>query len=594
MLPVKLRNTLQYGLVLPTILAGCQFHVTLGPVDSQPLPVADHPRSVSQADSLAVIAETRTAAISARKIADTEIAGTSVPVADPVQQTSGWRATVGPVTDSGVTRTSAARTAARGGHLSTAAAAHLPVPVPPAAFPAVNPVPSASMPETAGDSSSLESYPINLAAAHQLAGGESWDVQLASEKVREAHRRLDAARALWLPSLVAGIGYTKHDGQIQNTSGDIIDVSRNSFFVGGGALSGTAPVTGGAGGPARLFVDLSLADAIFKPLVARQTANAEQFRHTATYNDTLQDTSLAYFELIRSQGQLAIARQDLKHAQQLVSLTEAFVSSGKGSRADRARARTEESTRRQLVVQARLQMQIASAELARILRLNPETTLFAIEEQPLPLEFLDTTISLSEYITTGLHQRPELFEAQSRLEASGRRVHAEQLRPFIPHLSVGASAGGFGGGVDNELQQLDGRSDFDVIAVWQLKNLGFGTQAAIETSESQYQSAHYRLQRLRDQITTEIIQMYHAVAAQRERITLAETSVQEALESLDQNNARIRGLEGLPLEALQSVQAVAQANADWLNAIVDFNQAQVRMLRAIGHAPAGEGQEQSH
>jgi len=589
MLQVKLRIVLLTTLVSPIICSGCQLHVSLSPVNRGVTPE----QQSSVADSLTAAAgrqaRPRSATIPVRRIPDT-----ALPAASDIQPTSGWRATTPPASVLDHSRTPQAGPPQAGSsQLRPAQAADLPIPVPPAELSDAELIQSSGSQPTAVPFKPSESYPINLPAALRLAGGESWDVQLASEKVREAHRRLDAARALWLPSLVAGIGYTKHDGRIQETRGGIVDVSRNAFFAGGGIRSGTAPLAGGSGGPARLFVDLSLADAIFEPLVARQTANAEQFRHTATYNDTLQNTSLAYFELIRSQGRLAIARQDLKHATELVDLTEAFLLSGKGSRADRARARTEQSTRRQLVVQARLQMQIASAELARILRLDPETTLFAIEEQPLPLEFLDTTISLSERIATGLHQRPELYEAESRLQASGRRFRAEQLRPFIPHLSVGASAGGFGGGVNNELQQLDGRSDFDVIAVWQLKNLGFGTQAAIETSESQYQSSHYRLQRLRDQITTEITQMYHAVEAQRERMMLAEASVKEALESLDQNNARIRGLEGLPLEALQSVQAVAQTNADFLNSIVDYNQSQVRMLRAIGQAPAGEEQEQS-
>lgn len=594
MLRVRFQIAVLGGLVFLAIHTGCQFQVALGPVENQAPAASEYPTRPVVSRTPAAPAKTR-----GEELAVPEIAAISVPIAassgqpdSRIQSASGWRATVKPTAKSEVTQTSATGVAAnRRSDRHGVQFADLPMPAPPAELPAIESSQLAGDSAGAGEAmaeSSLENYPINLPAALRLAGGESWDVQLASEKVREAYARLDAAKALWLPSLVAGIGYTKHEGQIQNTGGSVIDVSRNAFFVGGGAQGGTAPLAGGSGGPARLFVDLSLADAIFEPLVARQTANAEQWSQAATYNDTLQSASLAYFELVRGQGQLVYARQNLKHAQELVSLTESFVSSGKGSRADSALARTEESTRRQLVVQARLAMQIASAELARILRLDPETTLFALEERLIPLEYIDPAVSLSDHIGAGLHQRPEISEAQFRLDARSQRVRAEQFRPFIPHLSVGASAGGFGGGVNDDLKNLKGRSDFDIAAVWQLKNLGFGTQAAIATSESQYSSAYYRLERLRDMITTEIIQEYHAVAAQRERIGLAETNVKEALESLNQNKARIRGLEGLPLEALQSVQAVAQANAAFLDSVVDFNQAQVRLLRATGRALGGD------
>ncbi|MFQ5733268.1 MAG: hypothetical protein ACE5KM_15105, partial [Planctomycetaceae bacterium] len=66
---------------------------------------------------------------------------------------------------------------------------------------------------------------LDLAGVLYLAGAESWMVHLAAERVREAEADLDAAEAMWLPSLNAGVGWTKHDGQIQDTGGRVIDVS---------------------------------------------------------------------------------------------------------------------------------------------------------------------------------------------------------------------------------------------------------------------------------------------------------------------------------------------------------------------------------
>jgi outer membrane protein TolC len=44
----------------------------------------------------------------------------------------------------------------------------------------------------------------------------------------------------------------------------------------------------------------------------------------------------------------------------------------------------------------------------------------------------------------------------------------------------------------------------------------------------------------------------------------------------------VRDLEGLPIETLQSIQALDQARREYLRALVDYNAAQFRLQRALG------------
>ena len=538
------------------MFAGCQVHVAFGPTD---LPANEVPEGASP---------TRNELAASTPLASDPVAPKRPAVsAGQIRPTTGWKPSKSQL------QPNQSQIPAEQNH-ETEQTADFEVPI----------EQSTTTIRLATDSAAnADIYPINLLAAMQLAGAENWDIQLAAERLREAYARLDAAKALWLPSLVAGAVYTKHDGQIQDTRGGVIDVSRNALFVGGGPVIGNSPLTGASGGPARFFVDLSLADAIFAPLVARQEVNAEHFRQSADYNTTLLTASLAYFELMRAQGQLANAQRNLTHSHELMQLTEAFVAAGKGSRADIARVRTEESNREQLVLQAEAAHGAASAELARVLRIDPATTLFALEEAAVPIEMIEPDVSLGELVARGLSQRAEIAESQNRLHASWQRVRTERLRPFIPNLYAGTSVGVFGGGRNDNLAQLDGRADFDIAAVWQVKNLGFGTKAAIERSESQYRQAIVKTYRLQDEISTEITQTYHQLMAQRQQVVLAEANKKIAMESLELNKSRIRGLEGLPLEALQSVDAVAKSERAHLDAIIDHNQSQVRILRATGN-----------
>ena len=429
-------------------------------------------------------------------------------------------------------------------------------------------------------------FAIDLPAALRLAGARSWNTELAAERVLEARAAVDAAEAMWMPSLIGGLGYTHHSGQLQAISGEILDIRRSSLFVGGGARTGRSSLAGGGGGPMRLSVDMSVADAIFAPLVARQQLGVEQARESATFNDTLRDAALAYLDLVEAQGQLANLRFDLNDAEALLRQTRAFVIAGKGSNADTTRIAADVEWRRQRLVSAEGAVAVASASLARQLRMDPATTLFALEEQAVPLELLDESESLSELIATAMSSRPELEAGRASLDATASASQAEDWRPWLPHLSLGVSAGGFGGGAGGGIGSMDGRSDFDLLAVWELKNLGLGTQASRDAAASRERQARLRLSQARDDVATEVTAAWHRLSAGRRRLEISRERLKQAGESLRLHRLRIRSLVGLPLEAQQAVSAISQARQDRLEAIVDFNRQQVGLLRAIGR-PAG-------
>src|SRR6266849_9952352 len=101
--------------------------------------------------------------------------------------------------------------------------------------------------------------PINLPTALQLAGSGPLDIAVASERIRVAAAQLDRADVLWLPTVYLGADYYRHDGQIQETPGNVFGTSRTSFMVGAG--------------PSAVF---AVSDAIFEPLAARQVLAARE------------------------------------------------------------------------------------------------------------------------------------------------------------------------------------------------------------------------------------------------------------------------------------------------------------------------------
>lgn len=430
-------------------------------------------------------------------------------------------------------------------------------------------------------------YVIDLPTVMRLSGTDNWGVRLAYERICEAQARLDAAEVLWLPSLNLGIGYTKHDGQIQATNGQVVDVSRSSLFVGGSAVTADAPATGGSGGPARLFVDLSLADAIFQPLAARQNVNVTRSSHTKVFNDTQLEASLAYYDLVAAQGMLAITVENLTDATRLEEMTQAFVAAGKSSEAEAMRVGVVVANRRQDVIDAELAIHLASARLAQLIQLDPlefgiGSLLQSVETHIVSVELIPAEAPLDGLIAQGRGMRAEVAEESFRVQSQYELMRQERWRPWLPNVQVGLSGGVFGGNPGGSLNGLDGRSDIDALLVWQIRNLGFGVGAARREQNSRYRQAVLRSWQIQDLIAAEVKQAWSEADARRQQIDITRETLESAKTVYDRNILRIRGLEGLPLEAIQALDAVAESRTDHLTAVIRFNRAQLMLLRAIG------------
>ena len=55
-------------------------------------------------------------------------------------------------------------------------------------------------------------YPITLSAALKLAGSRPLDIAIADQQVTLASKQLDRAKLAWVPNLVVGMDYYRHEG----------------------------------------------------------------------------------------------------------------------------------------------------------------------------------------------------------------------------------------------------------------------------------------------------------------------------------------------------------------------------------------------
>jgi BMFP domain-containing protein YqiC len=121
--------------------------------------------------------------------------------------------------------------------------------------------------------------------------------------------------------------------------------------------------------------------------------------------------------------------------------------------------------------------------------------------------------------------------------------------------------------------------DFDGVAWWEVRNLGFGEQAARDNARAQIQQARMREVETLDLVAREVVEAHAQVAARKRQIAVAQEGITAAQQSYERNLNRIRNVQGLPIEVLQSIQALDTARREYLRAVVDYNTAQFRLQR---------------
>jgi outer membrane protein TolC len=426
-------------------------------------------------------------------------------------------------------------------------------------------------------------HPIDLETALQLTSGQNPQVAFARERIKEAFAQFDRAQVLWLPSIRAGATYDKHEGPAQQVDGNMITASRGAFFGGfGGVLPGAAtPAIPG------LFANFHISDAVFQPRIAQLTAAARKSAAEATTNDALLNTALAHLELLRAGQDLAIAQEALRHTENLADLTDQYAKTGKGTEADHDRALAELAVRKDDIQTSVEAVHVASARLAQQLSLDARLSLEPQEPTVVAIDLVDAEAPIAELVASGLSNRPEACENRQLVGEAVERLKREEYAPLIPSVLLGIGYGGFGGGEGGRLANFNNSFDSIIGAFWEVRNLGFGERAIRCEAQSRINQAQLKEVVVLDQIAREVVEANAQVQARKDKISIAEEGVKSACASYERNMDRIRNVQGLPIEALQSIQALTAARRQYLRAVIAYDEAQFRLHRALGWPAAG-------
>jgi outer membrane protein TolC len=430
--------------------------------------------------------------------------------------------------------------------------------------------------------------PIDLPYALRLVNASNPTIEVARQRVAEAYAVQMQADVLWVPNLWLGGNphaaafvptFFHHDGLWQNARGLVFPTTKSFYFF-----------------PAGMSLEVSTADAFFAPRITRNAVTAAQQHARAVSQDIQLDVALAYLDLLRAHGALAINNEALRRSEEMYRYAESAFRNGLGKTgADPNRARTEVDLRRQERYRLQEQAAVASARLAQLLLVDPTVDLIPADQTVLPLVLVKPEATFDDLLATAMTTRPELAEFQALIRVALERWRQEKWRPLLPILQTFFYEGLYGGGGGGTLGTNGAipsgrREDFIAQVSWEFQNLGFGNYARMRREEARYKASQAELIEWQARVAAEVVAAAK-IARQREY------TLRPAQDGVRQAEIMWRKLEAIrfgvlgparqydPLETLLAIRALFEARMTYLDNVIEFNRAQFRLFWAMGQPP---------
>ncbi len=407
--------------------------------------------------------------------------------------------------------------------------------------------------------------PIDLPTTLRLAGANNIDLALVQEALVQAEAQNDAATLSFLPSLSGGVGYYKHNGAIQDVSGNILDANKQLRTTIGGISS-----------------QVNLGDAIFQKLAASRLQSAAEYSVDAGRNITLFAAASAYLDLVAAYANTKIAEEAVRISSDYESQINRAVSIGLANKSDALRVSVQTQSYQVALRQAREATALASATLANILHVDPATQ-YAPTDQTVPqitLVPLETT--MDSLVSEAVGKRPELKASAATIDAADWQKTQSIYGPLIPSVGAQALYGNINGGRLGIPNASGGTQDYAVMFNWKIGPGGLFDFSRMDYAESKLNQSKLNDAKLHADIGRQVVQSFQNVHSAFDQLQLTKTSMNLAEQSLTLSLGRKEFGVATVLEVIQAQKDLVQARAAYVKAVTAYAEGQYALAQAVG------------
>ncbi len=405
---------------------------------------------------------------------------------------------------------------------------------------------------------------VDLPTVMRLAGANNDEIQLARVKHTETIAESKQAWQRFWPSLSLGVGYRRHDGNIQDVAGAVFNAYKQQYTIG-----------------TTIMIDWSPGDLYYAALAAKQKTLAAEQLAEKTRRDIITQASGRYFDLLATEASVAIIEDDLRLTQDYEKQLGGAVTAGTAFRADLLRVKTQVSRAKLAIRQEQEKRDLAAAALAETLRLPAQTELRPAKADLVPVR-LHGKSGVATLLSQAKQHRPELKAAGAATTAAQLESDRAHIAPMIPNVQAGYTVGGLGGGIGNNTGSFDDTQDFYIGLGWKIGPGGLFDKQRKLIANAREEATSLQTDQIKAAIGREVVEAAAKSQSAHDQIAINDEAVAAAEEMVKLAKERQASQLGVVLEYLLAREELTRARQSRVQAVTDFNKAQHELKRAVG------------
>lgn len=385
-------------------------------------------------------------------------------------------------------------------------------------------------------------------------------VRIARENVRKTAAYIDEASAAGMPKLDLEATYMRLDRAATATiSGKTVELNVVDNRAADLSLRQPLDVFG--------IIELG-------KRMAHLGRVSAQFDYDQVWNDTALQVKEAYYAVLRAQQQLKVREDAVLMLEAHLKDARTHHSAGTIAKFDVLRAETELANARQGLIAAQNGVDLAKAGFNNVLGRELDAPVDL--EEPGAARFVE--LDVAACTDSACSTRPEVRRADTQVELSdkmidiakhGSKPKVDLLWTYNRNLSVT---------IFNP-RPTSWRAF--LIASMPLYD-GGKTKAAVQQAECDAENAKSGREQAILAVTLDVKQSYLSLNEGRERILAAEKGLEQARESMRLAQVRYRGGVSTQVEVMDARAALTLAETNYVNALYDYHIATARLERAVG------------
>jgi outer membrane protein TolC len=282
-----------------------------------------------------------------------------------------------------------------------------------------------------------------------------------------------------------------------------------------------------------------------------------------------------YLEVIAAQARVMSARAQLDTAKALYEQTSQKRAVGVAAQLDVNRSQVQLLTQQQRLTSLQNDLRRQKINLALSIGLPPTDQYEITDEIPFAPA---APLTLDNALKQASEKRTDLQAAQAQVRAAAR-AHSAARAERLPSLALNADYGVIG------ITPSQSHGTFSVtgtlrVPLWQ----GGRTEGDIEQSDAALTQRLAELEDVRRQVEAEVRNAYSDLQASISQVEVAKTNLETSKQTLELTRERFEVGVTDSVEVVQSQEALANADLDYINSVFANNLAKLSLARAVGSA----------